>query len=309
MEQGLDWGVYRHNITSQSGEDGVLEKLFETIGVENRWCVEFGAGDGKQNSNTWNFVNNHGWQAVLMEADRSEFEHLERRYRSNERVRTMQAIVEKDGASGLATLLGRTAIPKDLDLLSIDIDGDDYHVWESFEDYRPRVVVVEYNHTIPYDVSFVQAYQAKVRGGASLSALRDLGIKKRYRLVYAYGSNAFFVDESIAAKHEILPATEEELRAATPTPHPYFQLYDGSIVLWDDSEAISRRARRKKYVETPVWLGGGNVLTPVSFRREWRVARSIKDVTKRSVFYPKARAWYECFLRRAMRRVRRIFLL
>ena len=305
----IDFAIHRHNITSQSGEDGVLEKLFETIGANNKWCVEFGAGDGKQNSNTWHLVNDRQWSAVLMEADRSEYERLERLYRGNERVRTIEAIVEREGSSGLATLLGRTAIPKDLDLMSIDIDGDDYHVWEALEQYRPRVVMIEYNHTIPYDVSFAQAYQAKVRGGASLSALRDLGIEKGYRLMYAHGSNALFVDEAIAAAHDLTKASEEALRRATPSPHPYFQLYDGSIVLWGDNEAVGRRARQRKYRITPVWLGGGNVLTPVFFSREWRLLRRTKDYLKNFTLYPRMRSFYDTRLRKPIRRLRRALAL
>jgi hypothetical protein len=301
----VDFASHRRNVTSQSGEDGVLEKLFETIGADNRSCVEFGAGDGKQNSNTWNLINNHAWSAVLMEADRSEYAQLRQRYAGNERVATMCEVVARGGVSGLATLLGRTKIPKDFDFLSIDIDGDDYHVWESFESYRPRVVMVEHNHTIPYGVSFVQAYQAPVRGGASLSAIRALGIQKGYRLVYAHGTNALFVDETIAAEHDLSPASEEELRAATPELHPYFQLYDGSVVLWNGGEGIVRRAREKKCTISPLWLGGGNVLSPIFFSREWRFARRTKNFIKHWSFYPKARAFYDNWLRKPIRRLRR----
>jgi hypothetical protein len=303
----FDFHTYRHNVTSQSGEDGVLAKLFEIIGAENLWCVEFGAGDGKQNSNTWDLINNHAWSAVVIEADRSEYVRLRRRYAGSERVRTIQAIVERDGPSGLATLLGRTTTPKDFDLLVVDIDGDDYHVWDAFEDYRPRVVVVEFNHTIPFDVSFVQAYQAPVRGGASLAALRMLGEKKGYVLVYAHGSNALFVDKSIAAAHGLEPASDEALRLATPHPQPYFQLYDGSVVLWGGGEGISRRASRRKYIITPVWLGGGNVISPVVFSREWSLVRRMKEIIKETQLYPHGRALYDRWLRRSIRRARHVF--
>jgi hypothetical protein len=301
-----DLSTYRHNVTSQSGEDGILQQLFAIIGVENHWCVEFGAGDGKQNSNTWNLINNHAWAAVLIEADRSEYTRLRERYTGNARVSAIRAIVKRDGPSGLAALLGKSPIPKDFDLLVVDIDGDDYHVWESFEDYRPRVVVVEFNHTIPFDVSFVQAYQAPVRGGASLAALRMLGEKKGYVLVYAHGSNALFVDRSIAVAHDLGPASNEALRLATPAPAPYFQLYDGSVVLWGGGEGIARRASKKKYVISPVWLGGGSVISPVLFSREWRFVRSIKEYLKETALYPHGRALYDRWLRRAIRRMRRL---
>jgi hypothetical protein len=104
------------------------------------------------------------------------------------------------------------------------------------------------------------------------------------------------------------PATEHELRAATPSIHPYFQLYDGSVVLWGATEAVSRRARQKKYTVSPIWVGGGNVLTPVFFSREWRYARTLKDTVKGAALYPAARSFYDGWLRKPFRRLRRALL-
>ena len=71
------------NITSQTGEDGIREKIFEIMGVRNKWCVEFGAWDGKQHSTTWSLLNDHGWRGVLIEGDGKKFLELKNNYAGN----------------------------------------------------------------------------------------------------------------------------------------------------------------------------------------------------------------------------------
>ena len=99
---------------SQGGEDGVLLRLFERIGALNRRFVEFGAWDGVHLSNTANLRLNHGWSGLLMEAsDRADGVLVQREY------------VDPDDVEAL---FGRYDVPRDVDLLSIDIDGHDYWV-------------------------------------------------------------------------------------------------------------------------------------------------------------------------------------
>jgi len=75
-DKGNNWlALYRKNITSQSGEDGIIEKIFELIKGDN-WCVEFGACDGKSTSNTWNLINNKGWSAVPIEPNKKKIKNL-----------------------------------------------------------------------------------------------------------------------------------------------------------------------------------------------------------------------------------------
>ncbi len=131
----------KQTVTSQWGEDGIIESIFERIGTNNKWCCEFGAWDGKHLSNTWNLIHNRGWQGVLIEGEKSRASKL-----SNiPGVVPMCAFVEVSGRDSLDILLSRTPIPYDFDLLSIDIDNDDYYVWEGLTKYRPRVVIIEIN--------------------------------------------------------------------------------------------------------------------------------------------------------------------
>jgi hypothetical protein len=122
---------------SQNGEDGILERIFELLGVSEGWCIEFGAWDGVHLSNTRNLIQNHGWQAVLIEADPVKFEDLKNNARSFAGVTCLNRLVGFDPPDDLDAILARREVPDDLDLLSVDVDGNDFHIWESLRKYRP----------------------------------------------------------------------------------------------------------------------------------------------------------------------------
>ncbi len=201
----------RWNATSQAGEDGVIAAIFERIGARSRWCCEFGAGDGLAWSNTRSLIED-GWRAVLIEADKSKYERLARLYADNADVHTLRRLIGTNG-NGLDVVLAETPIAHEFDLLSIDIDGCDWYVWNDLADYRPRVVLIEFNPTIPNRVRFVQAPEHTVMVGASLAALVALARAKGYELAATTDLNAFFVcaedfgalgieDNSIDAMHD-----------------------------------------------------------------------------------------------------------
>lgn len=179
------------NVTSQAGEDGVLLELFRRIGSENRWCCEFGAWDGKHLSNTWMWIEKAKWSSVQIEGGAQKFNELKQRYDGNKRVHCVGQFVTKDNS--LDSILSQTEIPKNFDFLVIDIDGNDYWIWKWLEEYRPRVVLIEFNSSMPADLHFVQKYDPEVWMGASLRALVALGKEKGYELVAALGGNAIFV--------------------------------------------------------------------------------------------------------------------
>ncbi|MBF0294844.1 MAG: FkbM family methyltransferase [Magnetococcales bacterium] len=183
------------NITSQCGEDGVLINIFNRIGVtaSGPWCVEFGAGNGMALSNTLNLIEANHWNAVLIEGDRERFEVLRALHRDNERVHAIHGIVGWEGSEALDEILARTPIPERFDLLSIDIDGNDWFVWEALRNYRPRVVVIEFNPTIPNDVIFIQDRDPEINHGCSLLALIELGRTKGYELIATTTCNGFFI--------------------------------------------------------------------------------------------------------------------
>ena len=183
----FDLQNYESSVYSQCGEDGVLTRIFDLIGTASNYFVEFGAWDGKHFSNTANFRLNHGWTGLLLEgSDRADGEVVR------------QAFVDAENVNALFAQYG---VPAQFDLLSIDIDGNDYWVWKAIQGFTPRVVVIEYNiyfgmdraETMPYDAG--HTWDETLYHGASLAALHKLGQEKGYALVHADGwaPNAFFV--------------------------------------------------------------------------------------------------------------------
>src|SRR6266852_6006234 len=96
---------YAKNIYSQTGEDGVLSKALEVLGTRDRWCVEFGAWDGRHLSNTLNLIKNHEYSAVLIEGDTKRFEALSKRFGSNSNVTPLNRFVGFSHNDGLDKVL------------------------------------------------------------------------------------------------------------------------------------------------------------------------------------------------------------
>lgn len=185
---------YARNITSQFGEDGILAEIFRRIAPRSRICVEFGAWDGRYLSNTWHWWRQEGWRAVLIEGDAQRYRALQRAVRRHPQATALHAFVTPKGDGCLDSLLEKAGVGSDIDLLSVDIDGDEYYVLEGLKRVRPRVIVAEYNPTIPPELSLVQAPGGYF--GAAASALVELAARKSYRFVCCTQSNCIFVDQA-----------------------------------------------------------------------------------------------------------------
>src|SRR5687767_9199383 len=181
------------NVFSQAGEDGVIEKILGLLADKDQWCVEFGAWDGILYSNTRNLIVNKNYSAILIESDREKFKDLERNCSQYSSVIAINKFVGFSDGDSLDTILANTSIPQQFDFLSIDIDGNDYHVWKAMEKYQPKVICIEFNPTIPTEVNFIQAANETVNQGSSLLALTGLGREKGYELVSVLPYNAIFV--------------------------------------------------------------------------------------------------------------------
>jgi hypothetical protein len=228
----VNWLAERgRNVRSQSGEDGILEAIFEVLPVNSSWCVELGAWDGELFSNTWNLIRTHGWSAVLIEADRRRFAQLDKNYADRLNVHCLHRFVTLEGRHNLDATLAQTPLPKHFDLLSIDIDGHDYHLWDSVHSYRPEVVVIEYNPSIPNSISFIQPRDLDVGQGTSLRAMVELGHKKGYELVGITDWNAFFVEAELYPRLRLDNNELEIMRPANPFESQLYQLFDGTLVL------------------------------------------------------------------------------
>lgn len=192
---------YSVRVFSQWGEDGILDFLLRRVAAP-RTFVEFGVGDYTE-CNTRYLVRQGDWSGVIIEADVAACEHIRRLEESwRYDLRLVEAFITRDNINDLILDAG---FQGEIGLLSIDIDGNDYWVWEALTAVRPAVVVVEYNGlfggdravTIPYDPAFSR-WTASPLGayyGASLAAMVKLGASKGYDYVGSNqaDSNAFFV--------------------------------------------------------------------------------------------------------------------
>lgn len=185
---------------SQGGEDGALHEVFRRLGIQEGWFVEFGAWDGIHCSNTY-ALTCRNWKGVYIEVDPAKHAELERNMAScGGRVICLSRFVGVEGEDSLDSILASTPIPKDFDLLSIDIDSNDYWVWKSVRLYSPKVVIIEYNcnfhahecKSIPFTVN--GEWDGTLFYGASAAALVKLGKTKGYTLVgHSPGLNLIFV--------------------------------------------------------------------------------------------------------------------
>ena len=181
------------NVYSQGGEDGILAEIFRIIGAQNKWCVEFGAWDGVFLSNTCNLIRNAGWSAVMIEGNPERCDQIRENYPGNNKVIPLCAMIGfEKGVDTIDYHLATTPIPKNFDLLSIDVDGIDWHIWESIVEYRPRVVVIEFNPTVPNSVVFIQDRDMSINEGCSAAALVELAKTKGYELIAVTNGNCFF---------------------------------------------------------------------------------------------------------------------
>ncbi len=190
-----DINIFEQRFYSQNGEDGIIKIIFDKIGITNKFCVEFGVGDGGE-CNT-RYLVEAGWSFLHMDCNVCSDLSIKKEFVTAENVNF---------------LFKKYAVPEEFDLLSIDVDLNDYWIWKAISGYSPRVVVIEYNASISPAESLAVEYDPSAHWdgtnyfGASLLALAKLGTKKGYALVGcdSAGVNAFFVrDYLIEDKFEI----------------------------------------------------------------------------------------------------------
>lgn len=215
---------------SQTDEDGILLYLFAVLGTTSRTAVEICAGDGTE-CNTANLILNHGWHALLVDGDPANVERSRRFYSRAKQTyvfppKVVQAWITRASVNDLLVTNG---FDGEIDLLSLDLDGVDYWIWEALTVANPRVVVVEYQDILGPDRAWTVPYADDFRAdahsvtnempnfaGASLGAFVKLAKSKGYRLVGTnrYGFNAFFVRDDLG--QDVLP----EIPTAAAFAHP-----------------------------------------------------------------------------------------
>jgi hypothetical protein len=213
---------------SQQGEDGILLYVFALLGMGERRCVEICAGDGIE-CNTTNLIVNHGWNGLLFDGDKRLVEKGRAYYsRLGDTAAYPPAFVNAwITRENVNELLKQNGFEGPVDLLSLDLDGVDYWIWQAIEAIRPRVVIAEVqciwgadrSVTVPYSGTFKAPVhdRFKVYCGASLPAFVKLARTKGYRLVgvQRLGFNAVFVADGLG--EELLP----EVEVATCMDRPF----------------------------------------------------------------------------------------
>ncbi|MGA9119872.1 MAG: hypothetical protein WB699_10950 [Bacteroidota bacterium] len=226
LSAGADAGKalrdYEFKVFSQWGEDGIIQHLIRTIPIPVPYFVEFGVQD-YQESNTRFLLQNNNWSGLILEASKKDVEAIWKQmlyFRHD--LKAVCAFVERENINQLLTENGAKG---EIGLLSVDIDGNDYWVWEAIESVSPRIVICEYDNILgcdravvsPYDRAFdkVKAHYSFLYGGASLPALDHLARRKGYTLVgsNSAGNNAFFVRNDVRGGLKAVSPREVYTRA------------------------------------------------------------------------------------------------
>jgi hypothetical protein len=212
---------YGYKVYSQNDEDGIIEEIFNRIKTTNKTFVEFGVQNGLESN--CHYLLHKGWNGLWIDGNEKYviggggIKQLFKKPIDERRLSVINAFITRDNINSLIKDTGN--INGEIDLLSIDIDGNDWWVWNAIECVNPRVVVIEYNGKFPPNFKWVMEYDEKHiwKGdddqGASLKSLELLGTKLGYQLVGTNitGVNAFFVKADLAKDLFAKPAIAEKL--------------------------------------------------------------------------------------------------
>ncbi len=194
------------NIFTKDGEDGILLYLLSKIGTVDKTFIDIGCNDCI-NSNCANLAFHHGWKGIFIDGDAASLDRGKYIYshffkQESDKFSFVKAIVKPDNIN---TLLDRYTTKADIDLLAMDLDGNDYHIWQAIEVIKPRIVLVEVQiekgnmDFIPEYTNSFELYEDDIPKGASPLSMTKLANTKGYELVAANkgGYNLFFVRKDL----------------------------------------------------------------------------------------------------------------
>lgn len=223
LDKNTELAIHERKFFSQFGEDGLLLYFFDKIGAPNKSFIEFGIEDGTECCAA-NLAINFGWKGLYLEGDPKQAEKACDFYHHKhgiapDHVQIKSHFITRENVNELFTRYGYTG---EIDLLSIDIDGVDYWIWDAIECVQPRLVLAEYNAvlgrekalTVPYSPSF-DRYDHEPTGvyfGMSLKAASKLAEKKGYVLAgcESSGANAFFIRKDLIEGSGLATFTPDE---------------------------------------------------------------------------------------------------
>lgn len=210
---------YEFKVSSQWGEDGIIQYLIKNIEIENKIFVEFGVETYRE-SNTRFLLQNDYWSGLVIDGSEENISYIKNDpiyWKHN--LKAECAFINKNNINNLIT---KNGISDDIGILSVDIDGNDYWVWDAINCISPRIVICEYNAlfgykekvSVPYkeDFHWTNAHFSNLYWGASLPALEYLAKTKGYSLVGVNmsGNNAFFVQNELLKSSNIEVKTSKD---------------------------------------------------------------------------------------------------
>ena len=215
---------FQSQVFSQNGEDGIIAEIFNRIGNSDRIFVELGTENGLECNSR--FLLNCGWQGLWIEGNKIYCEDARNFFRDavdKGQLKIVNSFITKEN---IQQLLSDNYIPKEFDFLSVDVDMNTHHIWSAISDFKPRVVCIEYNASIPPSVDYSVPYNPEATWdgsnyfGAGLKSLEVIGKKLGYKLVGCeyLGINAFFVraDSCEPIESKFLPPFTAEFHYEPP---------------------------------------------------------------------------------------------
>lgn len=192
----------------------LIRHMVEMLPEGPRFCVEFGARDGTWGLQVRELIEDLGFGGLLIEGDSEMAQRLERRFQDRPEVRAVQSFITADN---IETLFEEGGVPASFEFLLVDIDGNDWHVWQRIQRFRASIVCIEYNpgHAPParfrieYDPEF--QWNGDDYYGASFTSMVELAREKGYQLAHvsSNGDNLYFVADEVAGRFETARAGEE----------------------------------------------------------------------------------------------------
>lgn len=173
---------YYHNVYSQRGEDGILEYIFDQIGIKKGSFVEFGAWDGRYLCNS-RLLFEKGWNGLFIEGDPEKFQDLKKIYNKSNRIISLNVMVREHGVNSFDNIIDKY-FNQELDFVSIDVDGLDYYLFKSIKKHLPKVICVEGGKYIhPLSSKLINKKIASAYVGQSLKQFQKIAEKKGYIIV------------------------------------------------------------------------------------------------------------------------------
>ena len=209
---------FEFKVFSQWGEDGIIQHLTRAVDIKNKTVIEFGVEDFFE-SNCRFLMMKDDWRGFVIDGSRVNIARLKKsNFYWKHHLDAVDAFITKDNINAL---LAKSGFDADLGILSVDLDGNDYYVLEAIENFRPRILICEYNPifgatrkiSVPYSTNFQRtaAHSSNLYWGASLGAMTHIADIKGYALVgtNTASTNAFYVrKELVNSRIEVLSVEE-----------------------------------------------------------------------------------------------------